>query len=55
MTVHAPAKLPASATAAAGNSLGQFRLTRFEYWTVAQAVPQTEAALPVPNKVAGAA
>lgn len=55
VTSHAPAKLQASAAAAAGTSVAQFIVTRRAYCAVAQAVPQTAAPLLVPNSVAGAA
>lgn len=55
VTHHAPKKEPAIAKQAAGNMTDQLMATRLLYCQVAKVVPQTEALLLVPNKVAGVA
>ena len=54
VTNHAPAKAASMVTAAAGSKADQRTCTRRLYCQVANAVPQTEALLLVPNSVAGA-
>lgn len=53
VTTQAPAKEPANPAAAAGHRACQRSWTRRLYCTVANAVPQTEALLLMPNSVAG--
>src|SRR5205085_2532782 len=54
VTAQAPTKPPTSPAQAAGNSEGQCMSTRRLNCRAAKAVPQTEALLLVPNRVAGA-
>ena len=55
VTTQAPAKEPSKPAPAAGTKERQGMTTLRLYCTVAKAVPQMEALLLVPNKVAGAA
>ena len=55
VTNQAPPSEPANPAPAAGSNVFQRMSTRLAYCAAAAAVPQTEAALLVPNKVAGAA
>ena len=55
VTTQAPKNEPTKAAPAAGPITAQRICTRRAYCTVAMLVPQTEALLLVPNKVAGAA
>lgn len=55
MTSKGPASEPAKPARAAGGNVFQRMSTRLAYCAAAAAVPQTEAALLVPKRVAGAA